>query len=187
MKKLEKIDKTFIIFGAVGIVFMASAVVFNIVCGNWLNAITTVLWIASLVVLITDTKIRVGLREKNYELQDLVRKLRYENKAYKERQFPWHKLTNKELHDKAVEVIKEIGPMINEFLRIQDSMDEEQKRTFWRHRRIADAKAAFRWYNAAHHVVFYTSDNPIEMKRFSHRNIVEKMRRLGLHKMAILK
>ena len=187
MKNLDKTDKAFIVFGAVCIVFMVAAVVFNIVCGNWLDAITTVLWIASLVVLIASTKIRVGLREKNYELQDLVRKLWYENKAYKERQFPWHRQTSTELHDKAVEVIKEISPMINEFLRIRDTMDEEQKRTFWRQRRFADAKAAFRWYNAAHHVVFYTSDNPIEMKRCYHRNIVEKMRSLGLHKMATLK
>lgn len=184
MKNLDKTDKAFIVFGAVGIVFMVAAVVFNIVFGNWLNAITTVLWIASLVVMIADTKIRVGLREKNYELQDMVRKLWYENRKYK---YPWCKLTNKELHDKAVEVIKEISPMINEFLRIRDTMDEEQKRTFWRQRRFADAKAAFRWYNAAHHVVFYTSDNPIEMKRCYHRNLVEKMRRLGLHKMATLK
>lgn len=94
---------------------------------------------------------------------------------------------NTELHDRAVEVIKEIGPMINDFLRMRDSMDEEQKRTFWRQRRFADAKAAFRWYNAARYVVFYTSDKPIEMKRFYHRNIVEKMRRLGLHKMATIK
>lgn len=94
---------------------------------------------------------------------------------------------NKEFHDKAVEVIKEISQMIDEFLRIQDTMDEEQKRTFWRQRRFADAKAAFRWYNAAHNVVFYTSNNPIEMKRSSHRIRVEKMRSLGLHKMAILK
>ena len=184
MKNLDKTDKAFIVFGAVGIVFMVAAVVFNIVCGNWLNAITTVLWIASLVMLIANTKIRVELKEKNYELQDMVRRLWYENKAYK---YPWHKLTNKELHDKAVEVIKEISPMINEFLRIRDTMDEEQKRTFWRQRRFADAKAAFRWYNAAHHVVFYTSDNPIELKRCYHRNIVEKMRRLGLHKMATIK
>lgn len=91
------------------------------------------------------------------------------------------------LHDKAVEVIKEIEPMINDFLRIRGSMDEEQKRTFWRQRRFADAKAAFRWYNAAHHVVFYTSDKPIEMKRSYHRSIVEIMRRLGLHKMATVK
>lgn len=187
MKNLDKTDKAFIVFGAVGIVFMVAAVVFNIVYGNWLNAITTVLWIMSLVLLIADKRIRVDLREKNYELQDMVRKLWYENKAYKERQFPWHIQTSTELHDKAVEVIKEIGPMINEFLRIRDTMDEEQKKTFWRHRRLADEKAAFRWYNAAHHVVFYTSDNPIEMKRCCHRNLVEKMRGLGLHRMATLK
>ena len=94
---------------------------------------------------------------------------------------------DKTLHDKAVKVIKEIGPMINEFLRIRDSMNDEQKRIFWRQRRFADAKAAFRWYNAAYHVVFYTSDNPIELKRSYHRNIVEKMRKLGLHKMETLK